>query len=162
MVSLNSGVCAWQELPAKEDEGWSIAFDIACLTEQRNNKRRLQRNIRRGVCGSILDWYWYVERSCRCFWTVLVTVILENTAIDELGACAHQLTPSCHLEAAYLLRDQLIKTSKYHLHTTGVGLEAIFSQKYGRSIRLVCSNKWKYTKSQKDLPPSHLLGFIVH
>ena len=35
-------------------------------------------------------------------------------------------------------------------------------QKCGKSIRLICSNKWKYTKSQKDLPPSHLLGFIVH
>ena len=44
----------------------------------------------------------------------------------------------------------------------GVGLEAIFSKKCGRSTRLFRSNKWKYTKSQKDLPPSHLLGFIAH
>ena len=59
-------------------------FDIACLTEQCNNKRRLQRIIRRGICWSILDWDWYVERSCRFFRIVLVTVILENIARDEL------------------------------------------------------------------------------
>ena len=67
----------------------STLYDIACLTEQCNNKRRLQRIIRRGICVSILDSDRYVERSvvlldcsCNC-------VILDNTARDELGACAH-------------------------------------------------------------------------
>ena len=58
------------------------------------------------VCGTFLQIL--LDCSCNC-------VIIENAARDEVGACVHQLTLPCHLAAAYLFRDQLIKTSKFNI-----------------------------------------------
>ena len=48
--------------------------------------------VNRTCIESVLDWNWYVERSCRFFQTVFVTVILKNTARDEL--CSQKKVPS--------------------------------------------------------------------
>ena len=114
-------------------------------------------------CRAIVNGQWLIQCATLSIvqWLIQCANVLHytSTMVGPTGAaaCSHSTADEApfsfppffgctyaHVYHGYvpgIIWLQVMKGGMTQLGTTGVGLEAIFSQKYGRSIRLVCSNK---------------------